>query len=74
MEQSRPAGMSGNRYCKMMRINRTRLYYEKKGESAENVAIMSEMGFRYLWMEEDGVRTIFGLSAFGGLSSRTTST
>lgn len=43
LEQQRPAGISRNRFCQLMEINRSSLYYEKKGESAENLRLMEIM-------------------------------
>lgn len=41
-----------------MQINRTSLYYVKKGESAENVAIMAEMDRIYMEHPTMGKRTL----------------
>ena len=39
--------MSRNRFCERMQINRSSLYYEKRGESAENLELMREMDAHY---------------------------
>ena len=33
LEKTRPAGMSRNRFCKLMHLNRSNLYYKPKGEN-----------------------------------------
>ncbi|TFH95102.1 IS3 family transposase, partial [Porphyromonas levii] len=40
MERQRPAGLSRNRFCKYMKLNRTTLYYQPKGESEQNLEMM----------------------------------
>ncbi|TFH93889.1 transposase, partial [Porphyromonas levii] len=40
MERQRPAGLSRNRFCKYMKLNRSTLYYQPKGESEENLEMM----------------------------------
>lgn len=40
LEKTRPAGISRNRFCELLGICRSRLYYQKKDESAENLSIM----------------------------------
>ena len=40
MERQRPAGLSRNRFCKYMKLNRSSLYYQPKGESEENLEMM----------------------------------
>ena len=42
-ERQRPAGISRNRFCQLKEINRSSLYYEKKGENAENLELMKLM-------------------------------
>ena len=37
LEQHRPAGMCRHRYCHMMHLTRSNLYYKKKGESEQNL-------------------------------------
>lgn len=36
-----PAGISLNRYCKLIGLTRSNFYYEKVGESAENIMLMN---------------------------------
>ena len=43
LEQHRPAGMSRHRYCHMMHLTRSNLYYKKKGESEQNRRLMQEI-------------------------------
>lgn len=38
-----PAGISKKRFCELMNINRSTLYYKPKGESEENLKYMEEM-------------------------------
>ncbi|WP_033408924.1 IS3 family transposase, partial [Porphyromonas levii] len=40
MDRQRPAGLSRNRFCKYMKLNRSSLYYTPKGESEENLEMM----------------------------------
>ncbi|MBR8764706.1 IS3 family transposase ISAzo18 [Porphyromonas levii] len=40
MERQRPSGLSRNRFCKYMKLNRSSLYYQPKGESEENLEMM----------------------------------
>ncbi|MBR8806765.1 IS3 family transposase [Porphyromonas levii] len=40
MERQRPAGLSRNRFCKYMKLTRSSLYYQPKGESEENLEVM----------------------------------
>ncbi|MBR8763571.1 hypothetical protein IX335_000785 [Porphyromonas levii] len=40
MERQHPAGLSRNRFCKYMNLNRSTLYYQPKGESEENLEMM----------------------------------
>ncbi|MBO4530597.1 MAG: transposase [Paludibacteraceae bacterium] len=51
LEKKRPAGMSRNRFCHLMKINRSSLYYERQGESEENLStyIPKKRGFMYLY-------------------------
>lgn len=43
--------MSRNRFCQLMKINRSTLYYERQGESEENLStyIPMKRGFMYLY-------------------------
>lgn len=43
LEQRRPAGISRNRFCKLMAMSRGKLYYQPAGESKENLKIMEEI-------------------------------
>ena len=43
LEQHRPAGMCRHRYCHMMHLTRSNLYYKKKGESEQNLRLMQEI-------------------------------
>ena len=53
-----PAGISLNRYCKLMGLTRSSYYYERVGESAENISLMNLID--RFWMEHPtaGGRTI----------------
>ena len=43
LERHRPAGMSRHRYCLMMHLTRSNLYYKKKVESEQNLRLMQEI-------------------------------
>ena len=55
LERTRPAGISRNRFCQLMEINRSTLYYERRGESEENLSIMKEMDCIYTEHPTSGV-------------------
>ena len=43
LESRRPAGITRKRFCELMRLSRSTLYYKPQGESAENLSIMQEL-------------------------------
>ncbi len=47
MEKVRPAGLSRNKFCQYMHLNRSTLYYKPKGESEENLEIMAKIDHIY---------------------------
>lgn len=50
--------MSRNRFCHLMKINRSTLYYERQGESEENLYIMKRMDEIYTEHPTSGVLTM----------------
>ena len=48
LEKKRPAGISRNRFCQLMDISRSGLYYEPAEESKENQEIMKIMDMYFM--------------------------
>lgn len=67
IEKRRPAGLSRNRFCKLMQFNRSTLYYKPKGESEENLRIMEEMDKYYMEHPTAGVLTMVNMLALIGI-------
>lgn len=61
LERSRPAGISRKRFCKLMKLNRSSLYYKPRGESEENLRIMEVMDKYYLEHPTSGVKTMVSM-------------
>ena len=61
----RPAGLSRNRFCKLMHFNRSTLYNKPKGESEGNLRIMEEMDRYYMEHPTAGVLTSAAASESG---------
>jgi putative transposase len=55
MEKERPAGLSCNKFCQYMHLNRSTLYYKPKGESEENLEIMEKIDHIYTEHPTTGV-------------------
>ncbi len=67
IEKRRPAGLSRNRFCKLMKFNRSTLYYKPKGESDENLQIMEEMKRYHTNHPAAGVLTMVNMLALKGI-------
>ena len=61
--------MSRNRFCKLMHLNRSNLYYKPKGESAENLHIMELMDRYYTEHPTSGVLTMVNMLALLGITA-----
>lgn len=57
-EAKRPVGISRARYCKLMGLNRSSLYYSHVPEKKENLEIMNLMDKYYLEHPTTGVQTM----------------
>lgn len=68
LEKKRPAGIPRKRYCKLMGLNRTTLYYKPKGESTENLKMMEMMDKYYLDHPTAGVLTMVNMLILAGLT------
>ncbi len=68
LEKTRPAGISRKRFCELMGLNRSTLYYKSKGESAENLHIMERIDQLYLEHPTAGVLTMAALLKAEGFS------
>ena len=65
LEKKRPAGIPRKRYCELMGLNRTTLYYKPKGESTENLEMMDKY---YLDHPTAGVLTMVNMLILAGLT------
>lgn len=65
LEKKRPAGIPRKRYCELMGLNRTTLYYKPKGESTENLEMMDKY---YLDHPTAGVHTMVNMLILAGLT------
>lgn len=62
-----PAGISKKRFCELMNINRSTLYYKPKGESEENLKYMEEMDKYSIDHPTAGVLTMVNMFAILGI-------
>ena len=69
LEKTRSAGMSRNRFCKLMYLNRSNLYYKPKGESAENLHIMELMDRYYTEHPTSGLLTMVNMISLLGITA-----
>lgn len=65
LEKKRPAGIPRKRYCELMGLNRTTLYYKPKGEFTENLEMMDKY---YLDHPTAGVLTMVNMLILAGLT------
>lgn len=68
LEKKHPAGIPRKRYCKLMGLNRTTLYYKPKGEFTENLKMMEMMDKYYLDHPTAGVLTMVNMLILAGLT------
>ncbi len=61
LEKQRPAGISRKRFCELMRLNRSTLYYKPRGESEENLRVMEAMDKYYTEHPTSGVKTMVSM-------------
>ncbi len=68
LEKKCPAGIPRKRYCELMGLNRTTLYYKPKGESTENLKMLEMMDKYYLDHPTAGVLTMVNMLILAGLT------